>query len=97
MTQNRKNKILFLFLKGIGDSIILLNFISSIDLNRNQVIIICSENQKFLSSLFPQNIKIIWVPDTYSFLYFLRTKLHNIFDIFKLRKLINEYISKGFD
>ena len=93
----RNRKLLFILLKGLGDTMILLNFLSSIKLNNNEVAIICSQKQKFLLPFFPRNIKIIWVPDNYSFLYFLRTKLHNVFDIFKLRNLIKDYISKGFE
>lgn len=93
----KNKKLLFILLKGIGDAMILLNFLSSIKLNNSEVVIICSENQKFLLPFMPINIKIIWVPDSYSFLYFLRTKLHQLFNIFKLRNLICNYVSKGFD
>lgn len=93
----KNKKLLFILLKGIGDAMILFNFLSSIKLNNSEVVIICSENQKFLLPFIPTNIKIIWVPDCYSFLYFLRTKLHQVFNIFKLRNLICNYVSKGFE
>ena len=44
----KNKKLLFVLLKGIGDAIILINFLSSIKLSNSEVVIICSEKQKFL-------------------------------------------------
>lgn len=91
------NKHLFLSLKGIGDTIILLNFLSKQEFVENKNIkIIISEQHKFLKYLIPKNITVNWVPDCMRAIYFIKRKYHKIYSIFLLRRLVKANLSEGY-
>lgn len=91
-----KEKAIFLALKGIGDTIILINF-----LNRNcqniECVVIISKRLLFLKKYFNESIHIHEVDDNLSSIYFLKKKyLYLPQSIIKLRNIIKYYAKNNY-
>lgn len=92
-----KPKILFLALKGIGDAIILINYLSKYSKPASQkILIILSKRLTHLKFLFPKYVQIKIVDDEYSCLFYLKEKIINFKYILKLQRLVRAYVNKGF-
>lgn len=92
-----KSKLLFLALKGIGDTVILINFLSKYSKpDSQQILIILSKRLSHLTFLFPDYVHFKIVDDEYSCIFYLKDKIINFKYIFKLQRLVRKTINQGF-
>ena len=93
----QKDKVLFLALKGIGDLLIISNFIvqSKKKYNLDIVVVLSARLAKF-KYLFPYDISFITVNERFESIYYIKSKFIYIFYIFKLRSLVKKYINEGY-
>jgi len=88
---NNSNKYIFTCLKGIGDALILINFLHK---KKNvNVTVLLSERLHFLIDYFPSMTNIIMVDNRLCSIYFIKKNFYHLPFFIKLRKLLIDYIN----
>lgn len=93
----QKDKILFLALKGIGDLVILSNFIVQYKKKYNSdITVIISARLIEFKNFFPKDTSFITLNERFESIYYVKEKFLFLYYIFKLRSVVKTCINKGY-